>query len=367
MKIKIIQKMKVRIFKPGLLLIFSIFLSSSALIAQEVTKEFHKEYTAGPNTTLDISNRYGSVVVETNDQNQVVIDVKVTVELPSRERAEKLISYIDVQFSQMEDLIKAKTVIDEKFNFTGWGSGSKRFSINYTVKMPARLNLSLANRYGNTELEEIRGLVKLDIKYGNLTADNLARGNEKPMNYLSLAYGKAEIVSAGWLDVMLRYCGNFVVEKSQALLLDSKYSKIDIEEISSIVGETRYDNIQIGKINNLVLDAGYADINVEELTKKLKFDGGYGNLSVENIPKGFESLETDSRYIGVKLGIDSDASYQLDARLSYGDLKFNEENFQHERRIVENNSSETSGIVGKESSPSSKVKVSASYGSVRLY
>lgn len=359
--------MKKQIYKSGFLLTFLIFLLSATSVAQEVSKEFHKEYTAGPNTTLDISNRYGDVVVETSDQNQVTIDVKVTVEVPGRDRAEKLLSYIDVQLSQEGDLIKAKTVIDDKFNFSGWGGGSKKFSINYKVKMPENINFNLSNRYGNSDLEKITGLVKLDIKYGNLTADNLARGNDKPLNYLSLAYGKAEIESAGWLDASVRYSGNFQIDKSQALLLDSKYSKIQIEEISSIVGETKYDNIQIEKINNLILDAGYSDINIGELTKKLKFDGGYGNLSVENIPKGFESIETDSRYIGVKLGIDDDASYQLDARLSYGDLKFNEDNFQHQRRIVENNSSETSGIMGKESSPTAKVKVTASYGSVRLY
>jgi hypothetical protein len=359
--------MKKQIYKSGLLLTLSVFLLTAISAAQEVTKEFNKEYTAGPNTTLDISNKYGDVVVETSDQNQVIINVKVTVEVPGRERAEKLLSYIDVQFSQDGDLIKAKTVIDDKFNFTGWGGGSKRFSIDYNVKMPERINFTLSNRYGNTDLEKITGLVKLDIKYGNLTADNLARGNDKPLNYLSLAYGKAEIESAGWLDVSVRYSGDFQIDKSQALLLDSKYSKIKIEEISSVVGGTKYDNIQIEKINNLVLDAGYSDINIGELTKKLKFDGGYGNLSVETIPKGFESIETDSRYIGVKLGIASDASYQLDARLSYGDLKFDEDNFQHQRRIVESNSSETSGIVGKESSPSSTVKITSSYGTVRLY
>jgi len=226
---------------------------------------------------------------------------------------------------------------------------------------------TLSNRYGNSELEEITGLVKLDIKYGDLAAENLARGNEKPLNSLSVAYGKADIESAGWLDAMVRYSGSFAIGKAQALLLDSKYSKIQIEEISSVVGDTKYDNINIEKINNLVLNAGYADINVGELTKKLKFEGGYGSLTVDNVPAGFEMLESDSRYIGVKLGIDSDASYELDAKLSYGDLKFDEDNFQHERRIVENNSSETAGIVGKESSPSSKVRVTASYGSIRLY
>lgn len=359
--------METRIYKSGLLLLISLFFSSAVLISEEATREFNKEYTAGPNTTLDLSNKYGKVIVETTDQDRITIDVKVTVELPSKERAERLLSYIDVKFSEEGDLIKAQTVIDNKFNFTGWGGSSRRFSIDYKVNMPSRINFNLSNRYGNSELGPIDGLVRIDIKYGNLTAYNLSRGNEKPINYISLAYGKAEIESAGWIDVVLRYCGNFTVENGQAMLLDSKYSKIEIEEISSIVGESKYDNIQIEKINNLVLDAGYSDIDVGELSKTLKFEGGYGNLAVENIPEGFETIETDSKYIGVKLGIDSDASYELDARLSYGDLKFDESNFQHQRRIVENNSSETAGIVGKESTPVSKVRINSSYGSVRLY
>ena len=367
MKILKTQTMKTQNYKSGLLLAFTLCLSATTLLAQEVSKVFHQEYTAGTSTTLDISNKYGDVVVETSDQNQIIVDVKVTVEYPNKERAEKLLSYINVEFSEEGDVVKARTIIDDKFNFSGWGGGSKRFSIDYNVKMPSGINFTLANRYGNSELEAIMGLVKLDIKYGDLVAENLARGNEKPLNSLSVAYGKAEIESAGWLDATVRYSGSFAIGKAQALLIDSKYSKIQIEEISSVVGDTKYDNINIEKINNLVLNAGYADINVGELTKKLKFEGGYGSLTVDNVPAGFEMLESDSRYIGVKLGIDAGASYELDAKLSYGDLKFDEDNFQHQRRVVENNSSETTGIVGKESSPSSKVRVTASYGSIRLY
>jgi hypothetical protein len=355
------------IYKSGLLLLCCAILSSSLLLSQEVTKEFHKEYKAGASTTLDINNRYGYVKVETSESDQIVIDVKVTVELPSRERAEKLISYIDVQFSESDDVVSAKTVIDDKFSFSGWGGGSRRFSIDYNIKMPSRINFTLANRYGDSELEEINGLVKLDIKYGNLQADNLSRGNEKPLNYLSLAYGKADIGSAGWLNVVLRYSGSFAVDKAQALLLDSKYSKVMIRDVSSIVGESKYDNLRIEKINNLVLDAGYADVNIGELSKKLKFDGGYGSITVDRIPKGFESIESQTKYLGVKYGIEQDASYKLTAKLSYGDLKYDEDNFRNEKRIVQNTSSEISGVVGKESSPASSVSVTSSYGTVRLY
>jgi hypothetical protein len=187
------------------------------------------------------------------------------------------------------------------------------------------------------------------------------------MNTLSLAYGKGSIEEIGWLDATIRYCGNFYVNKSQALLLDSKYSKLQLGTTSSVVGETKYDNLRIENINNLVLDAGYADINIGTLTKKLVFDGGYGSFNIDKIPSGFESLEVDTRYMGVGLGIDEGASYNLDAKVTYGGVKFDEGNFQNRRRIIENNSSEISGIVGKGESPSATVKVTSSYGTVRLY
>ena len=71
-------------------------------------RNFTRSIQQDPNTTLDISNRYGDVVVETSDQNQIVVDVKVTVEYPNKDRAEKLLSYIDVQFSEEGDVYKGE-------------------------------------------------------------------------------------------------------------------------------------------------------------------------------------------------------------------------------------------------------------------
>ena len=366
MIILINQTMKKQDYKTAIILFIAVFLITCTLQAQEVTKEFHKEFTTGAGTTLDISNRYGDVVIQSWDKNQIIIDVKVTVSLPNKEKAEKLISFIDVQFSENDNLIAAKTVIDDKFNFTGWGGDSKKFSIDYNIKMPATTALTLSNKYGNTDIDELQGLVDLDIRYGNLSAGKLTRGNIKPLNNLNLAYGKGTIDEAGWLDLTSRYTGSLIITKSQALLLDSKYSKLSIGEISSIVGESKYDNIRIDKINNLVLENGYDDIKIAELTKKLTLTGSYGSFSVDNIPAGFESLSTDTRYMSVKLGIAESASYRINSKISYGELRYNEDKFKNQKRIVENNSSEISGTMGNEESPSSSVNVSSSYGSVKL-
>jgi hypothetical protein len=359
--------MKRLYYKTGTLLLAALFLNSLIISAEEVSKEFHKEYAAGPEKALDISNKYGDVVIESWDKDQIVIDVKVTVELPSKERAEKLLSYIDIEFSEEGDVVKARTSIDEKFSFTGWGGESKRFSIDYNVKMPVKNSLTLANRYGNTKINELAGLVNLDIKYGNLTAGKLTRGNVKPWNSLTLAYGKGSIEEAGWMNITIRYTGNMDITKSTAILLDSKYSKMSFGETSSVLGESKYDNIRIEKIRNLDLENGYSDVKIGTLTTKLRFEGSYGSFSIENIPADFESVNVEAHYMGVKLGLAENANYELDGHVRYGGLKYNEDNFKFNRRVVENNSTEVSGIIGKEESPKAKVNVEASYGTVRLY
>jgi len=358
--------MKKSVYKSGTLLLTSLFLFSFALSAQEeLTKEFHKEYAARQGTKLELDNRYGDIVVQTSETDQVVIDVKVTVKYPNRERAEKLMGYIDVQFLEEPELISAKTIIDDKFSFSGWSGDTRKFSIDYFVKMPVSMDLGLVNRYGDSDLDDLNGFVDLDVKYGNITAANLNRGNEKPLSSVSISYGNCTIEEAGWLELYVRYCGNFSIAKSQALSIDSKYSKLKLGSVSSVAGEMKYDNLMIDNINNLVLDGGYTDINIGTLTKKLVYDGGYGSFDIERIPSGFESLEVDTHYTGVRLGIEGDASYNLEAKTSYCGIKYNEENFQNKKRIVENNSTEISGIVGKEASAT--VKISASYGNVKLY
>jgi hypothetical protein len=358
------NKMEKLHYKSGMLFFLSVFLISSSLSAQEVTKEFHKEFTAGTKT-LELSNRYGDITIESWDKDQIIIDVKVTVEMSNKEKAQKYLDQIDVQFSESPTVISAKTVIDDKFNFSGWGD-SRKFSIDYTVKMPVGTDLTLFNKYGNTEIDELHGLMNLDIKYGNINAGKLTRGNVKPINNLSIAYGKGTIDEAGWLDLTERYVGSMEIGKSQAILLDSKYSKLALGETSSMVGESKYDNIKIENINNLDLENGYTEVNIGELAKKLTYNGSYGSFSIDRIPEGFESLDVDTRYMGVKLGIEESASYRLDAKVSYGGLKYNEEKFKNQRRIVENNSHEVSGVVGDNENPTSKVNVVASYGTVRL-
>ncbi|HEX2922151.1 MAG TPA: hypothetical protein VHO50_13390 [Bacteroidales bacterium] len=357
--------MKKLFYKPSYFLLPALLLSIT-LSGQEVKKEYHEEYTAGPATTLQLFNKYGDVIIDSWNEDRIVIDVLIKIELPNQDKAQKLLEYLNVEFSQDGDVITAKTVIDEKFNFSGW-SGNRKFSIDYSVRMPVESSLTLSNRYGNSDIDEIQGRVNFDIKYGNVNAGIITRGNTQPLSRLNLAYGNCSIDEAGWLDMTLRYAGKVYITKGQALLIDSKYSKLSIDNISSIVGESKYDNLIIGNINNLVLENGYTETKIGTLTKKLDYEGAYGSFSIEEIPSGFESIDVETKYMGVNLGIADDANYKLQAKVSYGGLKYNEHNFITQRKFVENNSHEIDGIIGNNRNPEASVNVSASYGSIRLY
>ena len=344
-------------------LLCAITLSASA---EEVKKEYHREMVPTDNSTLTVINKFGSVVTETWDRNNIVIDVTVKIEHPSADRARKLLEMITVEFTEAGGNLKAETVFSKDFSSISWKGSSNNFSISYIIKMPARVNLDVSNRYGNIVLDEHSGYTVVNVKYGDLTVNKLTRGNNKPLNTIILAYGKATVYELGWAEINARYVGMLSIERAQALLLDSKYSKVSVGEVSSLVTDSKYDGYSVGAANNIVAMGGYTDFKFKRVNRKLDVETKYGNLSVDAIPSDFESVNVKAGYCAVKLGIDPGSCYRLDARTSYGSLKIDDSNFSPDRRIQGNTSTEMAGRVGSCANPRSEVVINTSYGSVRI-
>jgi hypothetical protein len=341
-----------------------LLLSATPANAQELTKDFSKSFTAVSGKTVFLSNRYGDLNIETWDRNEVSVEVKVTVEMSSRERSERLLELIEIEFIESDTAIGAKTIFSDRFSTAT--RGTSRFRIDYTVKMPSQNNLTVENRYGNIKMGTHPGRVNIDLRYGNLYAMKLTRGNIKPINFISISYGKAAIDEANWLSAVIRYTTDFNLTKVQAMTLDSRYSKIIIDNAGSIVSDSKYDNITVREINNLVLDGAYTSVKLGTLTNSLRLNAKYGSFDATSVPAGFESISVDAAYCGIGLGIERSAKYRLDAKVNYGSLSYCEECIDIQKRIVESNSREISGVAGSDKSPAATVNIKSSYGSVRL-
>ncbi len=360
--------MKPQAFKKGLflLLIFPLFLNNTAAQKNELTKEYHEEYGVTENTKFNLENKFGNVDIKDWDQQKIKIDVLVTVEHSNKTTAEKLLEYINVEFDQKGDEITAKTVFDEKLNRESWSRGKdgKRFSIDYTVNMPKDLNLNLSNKYGDAFINELTGEALINIRYGNLKANKIMRGNVKPLSKVILKYGNGSVEESDWLSLEVKYCHKFELNKATALVVISGYSKILVDKASSIVVDSKYDNFTIGEVSNFVAESGYTGYSFEKVTKKLSLINKYGNCNVATIPETFEEIEIDSKYGTVKLGIDPGASYQLNGEAGYGKITF--PSTGKVSRISSSHSMTVDGVVGTNPSPQATVKIFTKYGSVIL-
>ena len=350
-----------------LLVVFGIAVTTSVQAQKDkVEKKYHKEYSVTSNSQLYLENKYGDIDVRNWDKNQVTIDVVITVKHRDPEKADKLLSFLDVEFSQEGDKIKAVTHIDNKFsksNRSVFNNESKEFSIDYTVNMPTNMYLELRNKYGDTFINELSGLVNIYVKYGYLKVNKLLRGNIKPCNEIYIGYGKAEVTEVNWLKLNMSY-SRIEFETSKALMVMSKYSKLYLNDSRSIVAESKYDTYNVGEVDNLVFSAAYGSLKSEQVNKTLQLDMKYTPCKVDYIPSGFEKIEIENRYGGIKLGIDSNASYKINGNAEYAKIYI--PSGSKLSRIEENTKLSINGLVGTDPNTSSVVRINTKYGSVHL-
>lgn len=352
----------------GLLIVQTLLLIPVNSFGDEVSKQFKKEFNTADKELLTIDNKYGDVTVVTWSQNKVSIEVQVTIDHPDQTRAEGFLSLIDVRFTENDNTIGAATIIDSRFSFRGRSRGrDHKFSIDYVVMMPEKMNLKLENRYGNVSIDKLAGQADITVRYGSLYAGSLTRGNTKPINRLVVAYGEGEVKEVGWSEIYLRYCNRgFIIDKAEALLIDSRSSELIIKNVSSVVAESKYDKFRVDLLNNMVAESAYTAFKLGEVYGKLDVDAAYGSFDVARLMKRFESVNLDTKYCSVNLYLDEGTNYRLNALVNYGNISYNDDRAEIRRDIRESNSREVEATVGRGNNPP-EIKVRISYGSLKIF
>jgi hypothetical protein len=352
----------------ALILVLALFTGFTTRAAEdEYSKKIHKEYETNDQTHLDLINKYGDVEITNWSKNSLVIDVNITVDHRNEEKAKELLEHITVNFNQSDNTIEVETDIDDNFNKSGWlfnfDNEDKQFSIDYKIKMPASLQLTLENKYGDVFIDEATGRADITVKYGNLKANKILRDNTKPLSQIYLAYSDGTVEEANWLKMTLKY-SKMEVDKSIALMAVTKYSKLYTDETSSIVAESKYDHYYLGNLDNLVVESKYTDYKIDQLNKKLDIETKYGDMDIDYIPKNFEKISVDNKYGHIDIKLDDAASYNIEGEAQYGDIEYPDS--KNVSRIEENTDLKIHGIVGRAKNPKANVKLQTKYGDIEL-
>lgn len=304
----------------------------------EKVKNYSKSYPMDANDKLSIDNKFGKVVINTWNKNEVRVEVQIKSYADNDATAQKMIDAINISDSKSGDQISFRTNFGEGSNHSIWDlfntqNDHHKAEVNYTVYMPSHNNLEIDNRYGATQVPDFDGKVSIDCAYGSFDGGSLMHQD----NAIHVRYGSARIQGLSSSEVSV------------------SYGSLDLGSADKLNGELRYSSAHIGKLKNTAnIDASYA-----------------GDIRIESLDRNFSSFSYNGRYSGLKIGVENATNANFDITVRYGDFNYGDVPIE----ITEKTPSDDSkgwkptknykGHIGRGSSDK-VINISTSFGGVKF-
>ncbi|WP_423128947.1 hypothetical protein [Gaoshiqia sp. Z1-71] len=335
------------------------------------TRQFKRSFKVSPETTIEISNKYGKIELNTWPKDSVVVQVKMLVDMKKASKLEKSLDNIDFDFANTAHYLVIRTLPDK--NRTQLESEFLRFKesllqnngsieINYQVWLPAGNPLKVENKFGDIYLDDYKGETTIDLSNGKLKAHNLTNKTTITLNFAgasvnSLPQGK---INANYSDVYIKESGQLTVT--------SKSSAIELIENKSLRADSRRDKFRIKQTGRIDAEANFSNFRIENLTGRASMRLNYGDLELEKIGADFSDLYIDCRSTDINLYFSPESKFNFEISHTKSNLNL-DESFTVSDKDEINQKEQTillHGYFGKKTEGKEKLKLNATGGNVRL-
>ncbi|MDR0982297.1 MAG: hypothetical protein LBM07_03525 [Culturomica sp.] len=366
--------MKTRLFLIIMLItsLLSTSANASSLFKEEVKKIVTKNYPVKSDPKLSIDSKYGNIDIIEWDRQEINFSVEIIGKADNKEDAEVMVNRVSIDFSKNGNSISAKTVFEDTPN--KYRRGNTSTTVNYTVNVPKDVYMNLINKYGNIKVGTVYKDFEVDVKYGNLSGDNLLSEN----NDLNVKYGNIGLDNCKNATINIAY-GSCNVKNIDNLVLTQAYSNFKATKIGSLELTSKYDNFNIGEVTTLSATAAYSTLKIGKLNNSLVIGTiKYGNIKVNEVALDFSKINIDAAYTDINLGIGKEHNFHSELYTRYGNIrtgditfsvKFNEEGGvgkSSKSAAWHGQNKYVLGIAGKEKDPKATVKIINSYSDIVL-
>ncbi|MFH1159647.1 MAG: DUF4097 family beta strand repeat-containing protein [bacterium] len=335
------------------LLLLIIPLVAGAKTRDGISKTMKKQFAIQRDATLLLNNKFGDITCINWDKNEVLIEVTITVETKSEEKAQKVFNNIEIRFQGDPNRVEARTEFTKEFNSKG------PFNVDYKVWMPAWVSIDLTNNFGDVFIEDLNGKGTFRVAYGNANLENLNHGD----NLVDVKFGSATIGTAKGAVITIQY-SRLTLDYAGSLKIDSKFSDMQAGKVVVLDGAFEGGHIYLGQVSVMTVKTKFSNFNVEVLEEKLNLDCQYGNIEVDHVSAGFKSITVGNKFGSVELDLPPDAAYNLDAESKFGGIKFPESNAKFTYREISDQKQVFRGTVGN--NPAATVTIRTEFGNITL-
>ena len=360
---------------------YKIYLVFMALIfchdgwSQEIkiTKSIDKTFKVDDRLNLEITNKYGNVIIDTWSKNEVSLKIEILAYGKDRDAAEKLMDRVEFDFKQASDFLQVESVFDRKKSFfkdlintVGDYSASllsnHKLQVNYELNIPeGTASVTVDNRFGDVHLGDIEGRVTVTLAHGNLRANKMADYSRVNINY-----GNAKIQEINDGRISLKGA-ELELDYGQKIDLESSSSTITIGKVSIFDLQSTNDKININEVRDISGSANFTELVVGTVNESCRLNQSYGGMKINYIPNSFTSIRLDGKSTDYELNFSNKSSFET--RIYTRDDKINLANYpgQREKRYVDEKSKfvQITGYFGSKNSERN-VTVDAQNGEVKI-
>jgi hypothetical protein len=337
-------------------ILFTTFALAGNLYARhadDFSKTVTREFPVAKDARFVIENKYGDIQCNNWDKESISIVVKISVQARNQEVADAFFKKININLSGTTSLVEAKTVITEGLRTNG------SFSIDYTINMPAWINLEATNKFGNLYVNELTGKAKIEIGYGNAEIQKLDNSD----NLLDIKFGNANIDWIKGAVLNMKY-SNFEGTYAGSLKMNSKYSNFNGKQVIALDMLFEGGKLELENSSVVTCKSKFADISINKVEQKIDLDNQYGSFSVDEINPEFSGIVVVNSYGNIDLGVPGTSAYMLDAEMHYCNLEYNDSKINVDYRNDSGHDLVVKGTIGQ--NPKASVKVTSNYGNVSL-
>lgn len=300
----------------ALLLPINVLAGNIGADTDGLSRKIEKEFAIVGNPYIEIENRYGKVEIKEWNEAKVKFEINIEVISADTLSQRQVFNSIQIDLSANPSQILGRTSFtntnsslsnDLKRLLSGIILPNMKFNIDYVVHMPATANLIIRNKYGDVTLGNHSGSLDIQLSNGNLNATDI---NGEFRLSMSMGRGFVNEIENGHLD--LSYVEDFMLHIANKLIIDSKLSKITVNNSQNLRLNSRRDNLMLKRTNRIMGTSYFSNVWVMGLAQDLNLDAKYGQINLDEVSKSFTSVNITSEFTDISIVFQSGAAYQFD-------------------------------------------------------
>lgn len=315
--------MKANLFYKTIICGVLVLLSYSTQGQNKLTKEIKKTHSLTNDGALYLENKYGDIVINGWDKNQIEIVVNIEANGKNENKAEELLGLINSNIEVSNKLVVVKSeIIKKKTGFFNKYIGKidpfknekANTVINYTISLPKHAEIEILNRYGDVVISDWNGKLKTTVEHGDIRIlDSITNSD------LSINYGKLRANTLYDTKISAKEA-SVSINNSKQLKLDSNGSDITLGVIENLELISNKDEFEANQISKAFGTIKYSTIVFNNVSNKVNLDLSLAELRVLKFNTAYPKLTINQRSSEVYVNI-SETNFKFDARLEQGVLR----------------------------------------------